>query len=102
MIELTGLGHCDRTKAWIRILLYLENRNLINKLGSGLGYGSGELTHLHLLPVEAQLADPVKRIDIHEATLVKLLQHISGMNFYGHQSHNFKPHDFGQVPPDSF
>lgn len=33
VIELgTGLGHCDRTKAWIRILLYLENRNLINAL----------------------------------------------------------------------
>lgn len=29
----TRLGHCDRTKAWIRILLYLENRNLINALG---------------------------------------------------------------------
>lgn len=102
MTELrTGLRYCNRTKAWIEIL-HLENRNLVNALGLGLGYKSGELAHLHLLPVEAQLAEPVKSIDIHEATLIKPLQHISGMNFYGDQSHNFKPHDLGQVPPDSF
>lgn len=97
-----GLGCCDRTKGWVGILLYLENMNLVKALGSGLGYGSGKLALRHLLPVEAQLAEPVEGADVHEATLIKLLQHVPGVDFYRHQSHNFKAHNLGQVPPDGF
>lgn len=74
--------------------------NFIKASVSGLGYENGKLALLHLLPVESQLAEPVEGVDIHEATLIKLLQHIPGMDFYRHQGHNFKAHDLGQVPPD--
>lgn len=39
------------------------------------------------VPVEAQLADPLKVIGICAANLAQLLNHISGMHLNGDQSH---------------
>ncbi len=40
------------------------------------------------VPVEAQLADPLKVIGIGAANLAQLLNHISGMHLNGDQSHH--------------
>ena len=81
------------------ITLFRENE-FHQSVSIGFRVREWEAGPSHLLPVEAQLAEPVEGADIHEATLIKLLQHIPGVDFYCHQGHNFKAHDLGQVPPD--
>lgn len=46
---------------------------------------------LVLVPVEAQLTDPLKIIGVGAAHLAQLLNHIPSMHLNGDESHNLQP-----------
>jgi hypothetical protein len=54
----------------------------------------------YLLPVEAQLTEPVEGTDVAAAHLGQLVQDVAGVHLHRDQRHDLQPQDLGQVAPD--
>ena len=54
----------------------------------------------HLLPVEPELAEPVKGILVGATCLDQFVNDITSMNLYGNQGNNLETLNLGQVASD--
>lgn len=54
----------------------------------------------YLLPIQSQLAEPVKGVYVFAASLGQLIDDVPGVDLHCDQSNNLQALDFGKVPAD--